>query len=99
MAPHWKQASRPNATAAEQSHAASFEIDGETFLALPYSNPDLPLTAPRIVQMQVSLASLENAQLEFEPVSEEGSSAGSVLANVLVGADGQPLGIHILGLE
>lgn len=80
--------------------ATSFEIDGETFVALPYSNPDLPLAAPHIVQMQVSVASLSDAGIVFEPVSNEVSAPDrSVLADVLLGIDGQPLGVHVLSNE
>jgi hypothetical protein len=77
-----------------------FEVAGETFVALPYSNPDLPLSAPHIVQMQVPVSSLTDAGIIFEPVSTEFSSPDrSVLADVLLGIDGQPLGVHVLGVE
>jgi hypothetical protein len=84
----------------EIQSGASFEVDGETFVALPYSNPDLPLTAPHIVRMQVPVASLADAGITFEPVSSEVSSPDrSVLADVLLGIDGQPLGVHVLNAE
>lgn len=77
-----------------------FEVAGETFIALPYSNPDLPLSAAHIVQMQVPVSSLTDAGIIFEPVSTEFSSPDrSVLADVLLGIDGQPLGVHVLGVE
>lgn len=79
---------------------AAFEVDGERFIALPYSNPDLPLTAPHIVQMQVPVSSLADAGIVFEPVSNEVSAPDrSVLADVLLGIDGQPLGVHVLDVE
>jgi hypothetical protein len=77
-----------------------FEVAGETFVALPYSNPDLPLSTAHIVQMQVPVSSLTDAGIIFEPVSTEFSSPDrSVLADVLLGIDGQPLGVHVLGVE
>ncbi len=79
---------------------AAFEVDGERFIALPYSNPDLPLTAPHIVQMQVPVSSLADAGIIFEPVSNQVSAPDrSVLADVLLGLDGQPLGVHVLDVE
>jgi len=78
----------------------ALEVDGETFIPLPYSNPDLPMSAPHIVEMQVPVASLASAGLVFEPVSSEAGGADrSVLADVLVGLDGQPLGVHVLSVE
>jgi hypothetical protein len=92
-----------NSTAPSVTHTPGggvFEVAGETFVALPYSNPDLPLSAPHIVQMQVPVSSLTDAGIIFEPVSTEFSSPDrSVLADVLLGIDGQPLGVHILGVE
>jgi hypothetical protein len=80
--------------------ADSLEVDGETFITLPYSNPDLPMNAPRIVQMQVPLSSLADIGIVLEPVANEVSGVDrSVLADVLVGTDGQPLGVNVLGFE
>jgi hypothetical protein len=80
--------------------ANAFEVDGESFVALPYSNPDLPMSASRIVQMQVPISSLADVGIALEPVSNEVSGQDrSVLADVLIGADGQPVGVHGLGLE
>lgn len=100
LGPQWKRYfPAGNASQAEQS-TASFEFDGETFVALPYSNPDLPLTAPHIVQMQVPVSSLADAGIVFEPVSGEVPTPDrSVLADVLLGIDGQPLGVHVLSAE
>ncbi len=91
--------SAPSSVSQSQS-AGVFEVAGETFVALPYSNPDLPISAPRIVQMQVPVSSLTDAGIMFEPVSTEFSSPDrSVLADVLLGIDGQPLGVHVLSEE
>lgn len=87
-------------TASHYRPSATFEVDGETFIPLPYSNPDLPMSAPHIVEMQVPVASLASAGVMFEPVSNEAmASDRSVLADVLVGLDGQPLGVHVLSVE
>jgi post-segregation antitoxin (ccd killing protein) len=78
----------------------TIEVDGETFIMLPYSNPELPLNAPHIVQMEVPVASLADAGVTLEPISNEMANADdSVLADVLIGLDGQPLGIHILSAQ
>jgi|GEM_PF-2371171 len=80
------------------SAATAFEVDGESFVALPYSNPELPVSASHIVEMQVPVSSLMDAGILFEPVSNEVSASdGSVLADVLLGMDGQPVGVHVLG--
>ena len=82
------------------SPEATLQVDGETFIPLPYSNPDLPLSAPHIVEMQVPVSSLASAGLVFEPVSNGISGSDrSVLADVLMGLDGQPLGVHVLSVE
>jgi hypothetical protein len=76
---------------------SAIEVDGETFIALPYSNPDLPMGAPHIVQMQVPVSSLADAGIVFEPISNRVAAPDrSVLADVLLGIDGQPLGVHVL---
>jgi anti-sigma factor RsiW len=78
----------------------AIEVDGETFVALPYSNPDLPASAPRIVQMQVPVSSLANIGISMEPaVNEILNQDRTVLADVLLGADGQPLGVHVVSWE
>lgn len=80
--------------------SSAFEVDGERFIALPYSNPELPMAAPHIVQMQVPVSSLAAAGIVFEPISNRVSSPDrSVLADVLLGIDGQPLGVHVVGAE
>ena len=97
FAPQWvhRTGSR-NIGGAQSSSSNAIEIDGETFVPLPYSNPDLPLSA-HIVQMQVPVASLADAGVVFEPVSNQASGADrSVLADVLLGIDGRPVGIHVL---
>jgi len=81
---------------AAQPSPTLLEVDGETFVPLPYSNPDLPPTT-HIVQMQIPVASLTDAGVHFEAISNEISSSDqSVLADVLLGIDGQPLGVHVL---
>lgn len=80
------------------SSVSSIDIDGESFIALPYSNPDLPLNAPRIVEMQVPVSSLTAAGIFFQP-SPNGTADRTVLANVLLGLDGQPLGVHVLSAD
>jgi hypothetical protein len=97
--PQWKRAPRieQGVTAAQPS---AFEVDGETFVALPYSNPDLPLNTSQIVQMQVPVSALADAGIVFEPISNEiASSDSSVRADVLLGIDGRPVGIHVLSNE
>ena len=99
--PQWARRGtlEPRATAMPQS-TGTFEVDGETFVALPYSNPDLPVGAPHIVQMQVPVSSLADAGVVFEPISTQVSSPDrTVLADVLLGLDGQPLGVHVLSAE
>ncbi len=78
--------------------SASINVNGESFIALPYSNPDLPINAPRIVEMQIPASSLASAGLFLEPVAN-GVADRTVLANVLLGLDGQPIGVHVLSAE
>jgi hypothetical protein len=85
-------------TAAARQPASLLDVDGESFIALPYSNPDLPVPTHRIVRMQVPVSSLIDAGVHFEAISNEAVSRDeSVLADVLLGIDGQPLGVHVLG--
>jgi anti-sigma factor RsiW len=101
FAPRAKHVSSADQTVASQSHTnETFEVDGETFVALPYSNADLPLNAPHIMQMRIPVSSLAAAGITFEPISN-GVSPGedSVLADVLLGIDGQPLGVHVADFE
>lgn len=76
----------------------SINVNGENFVALPYSNPDLPLSAPQIVEMQVPVSALAAQGLLIEPAGGAASDR-TVLANVLLGIDGQPLGVHVLAGE
>jgi hypothetical protein len=93
-----------NKSTADKQHrvqAASFvnaiEVGGESFVPLPYSNPDLPVNESRIVEMQVPVSALNDIGIVLESVSNrESASERSVLADVLMGADGQPLGVHVL---
>jgi anti-sigma factor RsiW len=100
FAPRMKRVPTNNEPARLQAaNSETFEVDGETFVALPYSNADLPLT-PHIVQMRVPVSSLAAAGVAFEPISSEVSAGeDSVLADVLLGIDGQPLGVHVTGVE
>jgi Putative zinc-finger len=97
FAPQWNRSVAVN-RAASALQPSSFQLDGETFVALPYSNPDLPLNSSHIVRMQVPVSSLADAGVVFEPISNEISAQQdrSVLADVLLGIDGQPLGVHVL---
>ena len=79
---------------------ASYDIDGEKFWALPYSNPDLPVNAPRIVEMEVPIASLADAGIFVAPLASRAAAPGdAVLADVLLGIDGQPVGVHVLSAD
>jgi anti-sigma factor RsiW len=93
----------PESSAAQERAAgvsSAIEVDGETFIALPYSNPDLSSSAPRIVQMQVPVSSLADIGIQLEPLANEVLNQDrSVLADVLLGADGQPLGLHVVSWE
>ncbi len=101
LGPQWTHRGKVGGLESQDAQGgAAFEVDGEKFVALPYSNPDLPLTASHIVQMQVPVSSLADAGIVFEPVSNEVfASDRSVLADVLLGMDGQPLGVHVLDVE
>ena len=78
----------------------AFEIDGETFVSLPFSNPNLPVNARRIVQMQVPVSSLAQAGIVVEPITNQVAQPdGSVLADVLLGLDGQPLAVHVVTFD
>ncbi len=100
--PQWTHRSKGMHAASQQAQGNSdIEVDGETFVALPYSNPDLPMSSvPHIVQMQVPVSSLADAGIIFEPISSQVSMPDrSVLADVLLGIDGQPVGVHVLSAE
>ncbi len=100
VAPHVWRSSKSPAVRAPEAQSNAFEVAGELFSPLPYSNPDLPIGAPHIVRMQVPVSSLSDAGIVFEPVSNQTLTAdSSVLADVLLGMDGQPLGVHVLGVE
>jgi anti-sigma factor RsiW len=101
FAPKQSNSTSGNVSVRQQASVASaIEVDGETFVALPYSNPDLPASAPRIVQMQVPVSSLADIGIAMTPVSNVVLNQDrSVLADVLLGADGQPLGVHVVSWE
>jgi anti-sigma factor RsiW len=80
--------------------ATTFDINGESFIALPYSNADLPVSVSHIVEMQVPVAALTEAGVVFEPVTMQAlNQNGSVLADVLLGEDGEPVGVHVIAAE
>jgi len=112
LAPRHDLSPRPEivseAQMASSPQTGFIEVDGETFSPVPYSNSDLTTAAPHIVQMQVPVSSLADIGIVLEPVTSRASAASdgtaseterSVLADVLVGADGQPRGVHVLGFE
>jgi anti-sigma factor RsiW len=108
LAPRHDLSPQPELTAETQvsssPQTAAIEVDGETFSPVPYSNSDLSTAAPHIVQMQVPVSSLADIGIVLEPVTNRASDTvpeaeRSVLADVLVGADGQPRGVHVLGFE
>jgi len=94
-APNSSASSQPTALA---SAIAGISVNGETFIALPYSDPNLPLNASRVVEMQVPVSALTEAGVAVQP-GWNGNGDGMVAANVLLGIDGQPLGIDVLGAE
>jgi anti-sigma factor RsiW len=101
----WTPAAVKKAAPVEESasgQTSSIEVDGETFVPVPYSNADLQTATPHIVQMQVPISSLADVGIVLEPITNregEADSERSVLADVLVGADGQPRGVHVLSFE
>ena len=99
LAPHLQQFHKAKLPNPAQSQPLTYEVDGESFVALPYSNSDLPFTSSRIVEMQVPVSSLASAGMLFEPVASSSAADRTVLADVLLGADGQPLGFHLLSTE
>ena len=98
VVPHLqKPATRVQTARVHVSLPSTFDIDGETFVALPYSDSEVPASESRIVQMQVPVSSLADAGVVFEPVSNETAAVDrSVLADVLVGADGEPMAVHVI---
>ena len=98
LAPLLHRSVQPLGYPSEQSKMATLEVDGENFIAVPYSNPDLPLNAPRIVEMQLPASSLAAAGIFLQPAAN-GTVDRTVAADVLLGMDGQPLGVHLLSTE
>ncbi|MFL6449008.1 MAG: anti-sigma factor family protein [Bryobacteraceae bacterium] len=91
---------RETGKAAVKESASAFEIDGETFVSLPFSNPELPVNARRIVQMQVPLSSLAAAGIVLEPIANQVAQPDRpVIADVLLGLDGQPVAVHVVSFE
>lgn len=89
------RASGPAHSVIEEAGPETFEVDGETFTALPYSNPELPIDTARIVEMQVPVSSLTEAGILSGPLTPDAGDR-SVLADVLLGADGEPRAVHVL---
>lgn len=97
MAPKNKNAADTQHSVQAATVANAIEVGGESFVPLPYSNPDLPVNESRIVEMQVPVSALNDIGIVLESVSNrESASDRSVLADVLMGTDGQPLGVHVL---
>ncbi len=97
MAPRNKSTADKQNSVQAAAFASAIEVGGETFVSLPYSNPDLPVNESRIVEMRVPVSALNDIGIVLESVSNrESASERSVLADVLMGADGQPLGVHVL---
>jgi anti-sigma factor RsiW len=97
MVPRHKDTAHQQYSAHSSSFVNAIEVGGETFVPLPYSNPDLPVNESRIVEMQVPVSALNDIGIILESVSNrESASDRSVLADVLMGTDGQPLGVHVL---
>jgi putative zinc finger protein len=97
MAPRNKNTADKQQGVHAASFASSIEVGGESFVPLPYSNPDLPVNESRIVEMQVPVSALNDIGIVLESVSNRESAPDrSVLADVLMGTDGQPLGVHVL---
>ncbi len=46
LAPYLHVTNTVSRTTASGSALASLDVNGESFIALPYSNPDLPLSTP-----------------------------------------------------
>jgi hypothetical protein len=93
---------RPETRTAQSAKetTGAFEIDGETFVSLPFSNPELPVNARRIVQMQVQVSSLAEVGIVVEPIASQVAQPDhSVLADVLLGLDGQPLAVHVVNVD
>ena len=99
--PHRQLSVRPQVGSETGSlQPATFELDGETFFTLPYSNAELPVATSHVVQMQVPVSSLTDAGVFVQPVSSQaGDPDAAVLADVLLGVDGEPLGVHVIGTE
>jgi anti-sigma factor RsiW len=96
IAPKHFHTADPQRDAPSNNYSNAIEVDGVTFIALPYSNPDLPVSESRVVEMQVPVSALNDIGIVIEPVSaREPGVDRSVLADVLMGTDGQPLGVHV----
>jgi anti-sigma factor RsiW len=97
MAPRTKNTTDRQHSVQAATVGNAIEVGGEVFVPLPYSNPDLPVNESRIIEMQVPVSALSDIGIVLEPVSNrESASDQSVLADVLMGTDGQPLGVHVL---
>jgi hypothetical protein len=98
LAPRIERINHAGASLSASAAEATIDINGESFIPLPYSNPDLPLNAPRIVEMRLPVSSLAEAGIVFEPTANN-LPEHTVLANVLLGLDGQPMGVHVLSAD
>ena len=98
LAPKERTAISAPVAAASSVTASSIEVDGENFVPLPYSNPDLPVNPSRIIEMQVPVSSLAAAGILLGQYPD-GTGDRTVAANVLLGLDGQPLAVHVLSAD
>jgi hypothetical protein len=64
-----------------------------SFIRLPYSNPALPIESEQIVRVNMRLSDL--ASTGVVKMTPQGSDTW-VQADVLLGMDGEPYGIHVL---
>jgi hypothetical protein len=97
---HASRQSKTPVSTTEMASIGPFEVNGESFVYLPYSNPDLPLGGSHVVQMEVPLSSLADAGVMVAPVASRIAQPDqAVLADVLLGIDGQPIGVHVLSSD
>jgi len=98
LAPRSNKIAQPRVPETGRVASASIDVNGETFIAVPYGNPDLPVNDARIVEMRVPVSSLASAGIILQPLANDSADA-TVLANVLLGMDGQPIGVHVLSAD
>ncbi len=100
--PHGGRQVKPGAPLLKSQYAVAgtFALGGETFYVLPYSNTDLPISSSHVVQMEVPVSSLASAGVVVAPISDVIQNPDrAVLADVLLGDDGEPVGVHVIESE